>query len=388
MEVLRPPAALAATALLALAIAGCTTEYPIATEPAPTAISEDDTLSAFAPDGVKIGSAVAGGGHHEAQTYPDPFSGDEQYRSVLVAEFTSLTPENQLKWEYLRPTQDEYNFDAADAIIEFAQENGQDVRGHTLLWHSQNPGWLEQGNFTADELREILQDHITTVVSRYAGKIQQWDVANEIFDDAGGLRERDNIWIRELGPEIVADAFRWAHEADPDALLFVNDYNVEQIGAKSDAYYTLVQDLLAQGVPVHGFGVQGHLSIQYPAPSMQANLERFADLGLQVAITELDVRVPVSGDSRPEQSAIDTQAEYYSTMLEACLAVDACTSFTLWGLPDKYSWVPHFFSGEGAATVLWDDFSRKPAYCDLQELLAEKSGTTADAAFTSRVCAA
>ena len=150
----------------------------------------------------------------------------------------------------------------ADAIVDFAEEHGQAVRGHALLWHNQNPDWLEQADLGADELRELLRDHIATVVGRYAGRIHQWDVANEIFDDRGELRLDDNLWLRELGPDVVADAFRWAHEADPGAELFLNDYNVESINVKSSAYLDLIRGLLADGVPVHGFGVQGHLGIQ------------------------------------------------------------------------------------------------------------------------------
>ena len=118
------------------------------------------------------------------------------------------------------------------------------------------------------------------MAGRYAGRMQQWDVVNEIFDDNAELRTTGNIWIRELGPEIIADCFRWAHEADPEALLFFNDYNVDGINAKSDAYYALIVDLLADGVPVHGFSTQGHLSIRYGFPDDLAdNLQRFADLG-------------------------------------------------------------------------------------------------------------
>lgn len=330
------------------------------------------TLRQAAPDGFVIGTAVAGGGHHLDMPYPDPFPNDRRYRHLVGKEFSSVSPENQMKWEFIHPEQDTYNFAPADAIVKFARQHGQQVRGHTLLWHSQNPAWLEQGDFTAEELRAILRDHITTVVGRYAGQIDQWDVANEIFDDAGNLRTTDNIWIRELGAGIIADAFRWAHEADPDALLFFNDYNVESIGPKSNAYYALVQQLLADGVPVHGFSVQGHLSTRYGFPGdLRANLQRFSDLGLSTAVTELDVRMdlPAAGAS-PTPAQLAQQADYYQRFLEACLAVEGCDSFTLWGFTDKYSWVPVFFPTEGSATVMTEDFERKPAYDALLATLA------------------
>ncbi|XVS68019.1 endo-1,4-beta-xylanase [Actinosynnema sp. CA-299493] len=336
--------------------------------------AKKDSLRWVAPKGFYIGTAAAGGGHHEDQPYPDPFTKDLEYRSVLAKEFSSVSAENQMKWEYIHPERDRYNFGMADAIVKFAQRNRQVVRGHTLLWHSQNPAWLEQGDFTADELRQILREHITTVVGRYKGKIQQWDVANEIFTDTGSLRTTDNIWIRELGPGIIADAFRWAHAADPKADLYFNDYGVESVNAKSNAYLALIKDLKAQGVPVHGFSAQSHLSTRYGFPGdLETNLKRFADLGLGTAITELDVRMDLPANGVPTPEMLAKQADYYNRTLVACLNVEGCDSFTIWGFTDKYSWVPVFFAGEGAATVMWEDFTRKPAYDVMQCTLAKES---------------
>lgn len=333
-----------------------------------TLLEEHVPLRDLAPDGVVIGSAAAGGGHFG--TGNDPFRVDPVYRDLLGAEFSSVTPENQLKWEYVHPARDTYDFDAADDVVAFAEERGMAVRGHTLLWHSQNPAWLEEGDLTRDELREVLREHITTVVGRYAGRIAQWDVANEIFDDAGRLRTEENIWLRELGPEVVADAFRWAHEADPDALLFLNDYNAESVNAKTDAYLELATDLLAQGVPVHGFGAQAHLSLEYgrPGDGVRESLQRFADLGLATAVTELDVRVELDGQP-PSADELDRQAEYYRDVVAGCLAVEGCGSITVWGYTDRYSWVPSFFDGLGAATPTGEDYVRKPAYDALAEAL-------------------
>ncbi|WP_062214507.1 endo-1,4-beta-xylanase [Streptomyces sp. NBRC 109706] len=334
-----------------------------------------DSLRRAAPEGFYMGTAVAGGGHHLEQDYPDPFTHDREYRKILGKQFSSLSAENQMKWEFIHPEADRYDFGAADAIVEFADRNDQVVRGHTLLWHSQNPAWLEEGDFTDEELRAVLREHITTVVGRYAGRIQQWDVANEIFDDQGALRTEENIWIRELGPDIVADAFRWAHEADPEARLFFNDYGVESDNAKSDAYHALARELLAEGVPVHGFSVQGHLSLRYGFPGdLEQNLTRFADLGLETAITELDVRMDLPADGQPSDEQLRQQADYYQRALAACLAVEGCDSFTIWGFTDKYSWVPVFFEGEGSATVMTEDFARKPAYFALRSTLRDAAG--------------
>jgi endo-1,4-beta-xylanase len=375
MRPIRPlPALLAATAL-ALPLVTAAAVAPAAADArtaAPAAATQTDRLREAAPEGLVIGTAVAGGGHHESQDYPDPFTHDEPYRRIMAEQFSSLSPENQMKWDHLRPSRNAYDFAAADAIVEYAEANGQVVRGHTLLWHSQNPDWLEQGNFSQEELRTILREHITTVVGRYSGRIHQWDVANEIFQENGQLRTQDNIWIRELGPGIIADAFRWAHEADPSAELFLNDYNVDGVNAKSDAYHALARDLLAQGVPLHGFSTQAHLSLQYGFPGdLEDNLRRFDALGLATAITELDVRMRPENGDRPSEAQLARQAEYYQRALQACLNVEGCGSFTIWGFTDKYSWVPHTFEGEGHATVMTDGFERKPAFHTLLDTLAE-----------------
>ncbi|MFE6036487.1 endo-1,4-beta-xylanase [Streptomyces sp. NPDC056452] len=366
-------AALATAALsLPLAASSATAEPSSGHRDAHHSHAKPDTLRRAAPDGFFVGTAVAGGGHHLEQDYPDPFTSDKKYRKAMGQEFSSLSPENQMKWEYIHPERNRYNFQMADAIVDFADRNNQVVRGHTLLWHSQNPAWLEEGDFSDQELRSILRKHITTVVGRYAGRIQQWDVANEIFDGEGKLRTEENIWIRELGPGIIADAFRWAHEADPKAKLFFNDYGVEDVNAKSDAYYALVKDLLKQRVPVDGFSSQAHLSTRYGFPGgLEESLRRFGKLGLETAITELDVRMDLPEGGVPTDAQLQQQADYYQQALSACLAVKDCNSFTIWGFTDKYSWVPVFFEGEGSATVMTDDLTRKPAYFALQSTLKE-----------------
>ncbi|HET6529111.1 MAG TPA: endo-1,4-beta-xylanase [Actinoplanes sp.] len=369
--------AVAALATSALLIAGVPPAQAAPTAAGGTAAVDNRsdrphlTLRRAAPRDLRIGTAVAGGGHHLDQPYPDPFTYDQEYRRVLAREFNSVSPENQMKWEFIHPERNRYNFGPADAIVKFARQKGQVVRGHTLLWHSQNPAWLNEGTFTRAELRRILKDHIFTVVGRYRGKIHQWDVANEIFNENGEYRQ-ENIFIRELGPGIVADAFRWAHRADPKAQLFLNDYGVDWPGTKVDAYEALARQLLADRVPLHGFASQAHLSMRYGAPDqLRGVLQRFDDLGLYTAITELDVRMDLPESGVPTAEQLQTQALYYKTVLDACLAVTDCNSFTIWGFTDKYSWVPVFFPAEGAATVMWDDFTPKPAYYALRDTLAE-----------------
>jgi endo-1,4-beta-xylanase len=319
------------------------------------AASTPDTLRGAARGtGIRIGTAVD----------MNALAEDAQYRAAVGAEFSTVTPENVMKWEALEPERGVYDYAAADRLVQFARAHGQKVRGHTLVWHNQNPAWLTTGTYTPAQLREILREHITETVRHFKGKIWHWDVVNEIFNDDGTWR--DTIWYRNLGPGYVADAFRWAHRADPNARLFLNDYNNEGLSPKSDAYYALVQQLKAEGVPVQGYGVQGHLAVQYGFPDTTlANLRRFEKLGLDTAFTEVDVRIPLPVD------AIDTQAQAqgFTTLLQACLLAKRCVSYTLWGFTDRYSWVPGVFAGEGSATPLTEDFTRKPAYTAIRDTL-------------------
>lgn len=217
--------------------------------------------------------------------------------------------------------------------------------------------WLTAGDFGADELRDILHQHITAEVTHFKGRIWQWDVVNEALNDDGTMR--DSIWLQKLGPGYIADAFRWAHQADPEALLFINDYNIEGVNAKSTAVYNLVTDLRKQGVPVQGVGIQGHLDVQYPAPhDIAANMARFDKLGLRTAVTEADVRIPLPADN----TEVEAQDEAYQTLLEGCLLTRHCTDFTVWGFTDKYSWVPGTFTGEGQADIYDADYQPKSAY--------------------------
>lgn len=358
-------ASVSAASVAAVALAGVAAQ----------ADPKEPTLDHAAPIDLKIGSAVWG--QNELLEY-DPDDPNE-FQSILGSEFNSLTAENDMKWAEIHPEPDVYDFSGADAIMEFAEANGQEVRGHTLLWHSQNPDWVTEADWTCQEARDVLESHVRTVVGRYAGEIYEWDVANELIQDewdAGGvkLRTEANPFLNACSEEPVAligDVFRWAHEADPEAVLFLNDYNAEGVNAKTDAYYELAQELLADGAPLHGFGAQGHLSLMYGFDtSMQANFERFADLGLKVAVTEADVRMPLDEDGNPTEEQIALQAERFDGMLQACLNVPSCTSFTVWGFDDGRSWVPGVFD-EGYATIMTEEFERKPSYFTLLESLED-----------------
>jgi endo-1,4-beta-xylanase len=290
---------------------------------------------------------------------------DATYQRLVAEQFNTVTPENVMKWQLVEPQRGQLDFAAADGLVAFAQAHGQRVRGHTLVWHNQLPGWLGTGSFTPDELRAILRRHIIDEVGHFRGRIWQWDVVNEAFNDDGTLRE--SIWLRHLGPGYIADAFGWAREADPGALLFYNDYNIEGRNPKSDAVYALVQRLRAEGVPIDGVGLQGHLGVQLGFPDdVPENMARFTALGLRVAVTEADVRIPLPTDD-PKARA---QAEGYGVLLRACLLTAQCLSFTVWGFSDRYQWVPGVFAGQGSAALYDENFVPKPAYRAMQTSLA------------------
>ncbi|MFC7387347.1 endo-1,4-beta-xylanase [Sphaerisporangium rhizosphaerae] len=286
---------------------------------------------------------------------------EADYRQVFNREFTHITAENAMKWESVEPQRGVYTWEGADAIVRNAQRNGQHVRGHNLIWHNQIPAWLTEGvadgSIDAKELRRILRDHIFTEVGRYRGRIRAWDVVNEVVDDEGNLRQ--SIWLTTLGPGYIADAFRWAHQADPHAKLYINDYNLEWNTAKIAQTLNIVKDLKSKRVQIDGIGFQGHLGIQYDYPGdFPAVMRQFTDLGLEAAITEADVRMvlPVT----PEKLA--TQADYYRNMLSTCAANRRCVEFTVWGFTDRHSWVPGVFTGEGAACITDENLAHKPAY--------------------------
>ncbi|MEV4561358.1 endo-1,4-beta-xylanase [Kitasatospora sp. NPDC049285] len=313
---------------------------------------------------------------------------DQAYTGIVADQFSVVTPENAMKWEAVEPGRGSYDWGPADQLVQFAQQHGQAVRGHTLLWHNQLPAWLttgvDDGTISNAQLREILHRHITDEVGHFRGKVWQWDVANEVFAnswDANALPNGlngDDFWIKRLGEGIIADAFRWAHQADPKALLFYNDYNIagqDGTNAKFTAVHDYFAKLRAQGVPVDGIGEQGHLDTQYgfDAQRFQADLQSYADLGLKVAVTEADVRTFVNNATEQvptSQLAAFAQPYEFSEMLKACQLVRQCVSFTAWGVYDGDSWIPGTFSGTGYGLLYDVAMKPKPAYVALQQDLA------------------
>jgi endo-1,4-beta-xylanase len=305
--------------------------------------------------GIMIGTAVAA----------EPLRNDSVYAETLAREFNILTPENAMKFGTLHPGKDIYNFNDADTIVDFAELHNISVHGHTLVWHNHQPTWLTTQNWSRDELMDILHEHIMTVVGRYRGRVIAWDVVNEAITEDGLLR--NSIWMKIIGPQYIEMAFRWAHEADPEALLFYNDYGCEGKGKKSDATLELVRGLLQKGIPINGVGLQMHVRSE-SCPSSQdvtANINRLASLGLQVYITEMDVRIkaPVT-----EEKLADT-AVLYRDMLSAFLAAKNSKAFIMWGFTDHFSWIPSSFPGWESGLIFDKLYQPQPAYTTLNSLL-------------------
>ena len=305
---------------------------------------------------------LRGGDLHAGVAVRADLLDDSGYAEAVGRLYDTVTPENELKWDAVHPERDSYDFDAAERIVDFARRHDQRVRGHTLVWHNQLPGWLAAEKFDRAELIDVLREHIQRVVGHFRGRIAEWDVVNEAVDDAGGLRH--DIWEDTIGPAYIPMAFRFAHEADPQARLVYNDYGAEGRGQKADDVFRLVKALKDRDVPIDAVGLQTHVDTK-PIPGFVENLKRFAALGVDIELTEVDVRLPDDHGA----PALDEQARAYRRIVEGCRAVAACHTIVFWGLDDADSWVPGAYPGFGDATLFDGDLKAKPAYGAVREAL-------------------
>jgi endo-1,4-beta-xylanase len=355
-----------------------------ARQPAPNPVPTGAPLRALARGRIHLGTAVA----------VEPLRDDPAYRARLAEQYDILVAENAMKFDQVEPSRGQFEFRQADALVDFAVAHEMVVRGHCLLWHNQSR-WLfrptrRAGGFDAQyelvagvdraDLPAILAHHVTTVVGHFKGRVAYWDVVNEAIADElpRGLPVeralRGDGWSRAYPGKTplqwIEDAFRLAHEADPDAKLFYNEYGSEGLhgwGFKSDYTYALVKRLLADGVPIHGVGLQMHLDATgYPLDDHLAEeLARFTALGLEVHVTEADIRLHLP----PSAAALERQRDLYKQLLQAALANPRVTAFLTWGLDDGHSWVPQFYPGQGAALPFDASYGAKPAYFGLREAL-------------------
>jgi|SRR5579871_356528 len=333
---------------------------------------------------------------------------DATYSSTLAAQYNMLEPENAMKWGSAHPRQGSYNpqlcalsiqqctasvsacqkcqsslaqcpynLQPGDELVLFAQTHGMRVRGHNLVWDVYNPTWLNNLAATATPatMSGVLQEHITTMVSHYQGQVFAWDVVNEAVSDsqtsATGTVLKDSIWYNQPGIGLsgtgyVEQAFRWARAADPNALLFYNDYNIEDDACnpkwKFQAVYNMVKDFVSRGVPIDGVGFQMHITAGTcpTAAGFAAHLQQIIALGLQAHITEMDVKIPVDSSGNATAANMQLQATTYQRILTVCLQTPGCTAFQTWGFTDKHSWL----SGQTQAAALPFDvnYQPKPAF--------------------------
>ncbi len=331
---------------------------------------------------------------------------DSTYRDTLAREFASLTPEHELKMAALQPRRGTFDFSTADELVDYARRNDKAVHGHTLVWGLSLPLWLVDHGATErlglrlppivlprlpqplgklvgdtttlltgwrrDELLAVMRNHMTTVMRHYAGRVREWDVVNEPIAEDGTLAQ--SVWQRFIGPDYVELALRAARAADPKAKLFINEFAIESPSRKLEGLVGLVRGLQARGVPLDGIGLQMHTHIlgYHDEATLTRTMRRFADMGLQVQVTEMDVGTSLlqaAGVGRLDR--LTRQADAYGAAARACNAVSACTRFTTWGITDRLSWL-----GSGESPLLFDSrFRAKPAYAAVRSAFAPRSTT-------------
>ncbi|MEV8371176.1 endo-1,4-beta-xylanase [Kribbella sp. NPDC056861] len=290
-----------------------------------------------------LGASAAQTGRYFGTAISAGKLGDSAYTTIANREFNMVTPENEMKIDATEPNRNQFNYTNADRVLNWATSNGKRVRGHTLAWHSQQPGWMQ--SLSGSTLRSAMLNHVTQVASHYRGKIYAWDVVNEAFADGSSGARRDSN-LQRTGGDWIEAAFRAARTADPGAKLCYNDYNIENINqAKTQAVVALVRDFKNRGVPIDCVGLQSHFNSGSPLPSdFQTTLTTFANLGVDVHITELDI-----------QGSGTDQANKYRSVVRACLAVARCKGITVWGVRDTDSWRP------GDTPLLFDGSGNKKA---------------------------
>ncbi len=307
--------------------------------------------SLAAKKGLLIGSAFSNGA----------FLKDPEYGKIIAREFNCLVAENEMKMDVIQRVRGEFDFTQADAIMAFAARHEMKVRAVPLVWHDALPPWVKNKTFPRQEALDILREHIFTVMRHFRGNVLAWDVLNEgLNDKAPGLRQK-GPWFHSIGPEYAENVYHMAHEADPEAVLFYNDFDMDGMSESADRCFLWIKELLARGVPIHGIGLQYHVKIDnHPNPAdVTRNIRRFNDLGLTVHITELDVWLP------PKATAehLRQQAAIYRGVIETALAARNCPAVMLWGFSDRYSWVPGISRGTYDHALIYDrDYRPKPAY--------------------------
>lgn len=298
---------------------------------------------------IPIGAAV---------DYQNLYSND-QYKSLVSGQYNSLTPENAMKMGSLRPTNTSFYWDQADYIVNYAENIGVRVHGHCLVWHEQTPRWLDSYNGTQEDWEQLLKTHIQTVVSRYAGRIASWDVVNEAFNSDG---YRNTIWYQKIGPDYIKKAFIWAHEADPNAKLYYNDFGLQDL-SKLTIILKFINSCLTEGVPIHGIGDQAHLNVHsVDMTAIRNEIVLINNMHVDFRISEFDLSLNKGHLYRNFTAYLaNLQKQKYYEITTAYLQAKRLTGITFWGTDDGHSWIP-WFTDQPDWPLLFDNrYQPKPA---------------------------
>jgi endo-1,4-beta-xylanase len=277
----------------------------------------------------------------------------------MIANFNLITGEWQMKWGQLENTSGQYNFEAFDYLVDFAESHGMKIHGHTLIWHEDIPNRIKNFNGTPTEFEQIMKNHIQTVVGRYKGRIQTWDVVNEAFD---WTSYRDTIFYRMLGKDYISKAYLWAHEADPHAILYYNDYDMIKHPEKAQFVISELSKFINAGVPIHGIGEQAHMQVYtLNLTNIEITIGLFNNFGLPIRISELDMCVNHHGRYHAyTHSLADRQTEAYYQLVKKFGLLNNLTSITLWGFSDNASWL-NYQKGYPEWPLLFDaNYNPKP----------------------------
>jgi endo-1,4-beta-xylanase len=293
-----------------------------------------------------------------------PIVSDPAYAyTAFNGNFGALTPENAMKWQFTEPQQNVFDFKEGDALVQLAKRHNMKVQGHTLVFAEANPAWVRA--LPASQLEAAMNNHIKKTLTHFKGNVATWDVINEPFDDDEWDQFRPNIWYKAMGESYISTAFKTAHDTDPNALLFMNEYGIEEDGDRWNAFLALVAKLKATGVPIDGVGFQSHVyeSADKINPAvLRKHIQQLAALGVKSRVSEVDV---YSEDGQ------GVQAVQFSDIFQACLAEPSCISWTTWGISDRYD----FFTDDDGSIQQGNDFlwneqmKPTPAVTALQKLL-------------------
>jgi endo-1,4-beta-xylanase len=292
---------------------------------------------------------------------------NEAYRNVAIAEFNSVTAENHMKMMLVHPEANRFDFSKGDEIVTFAKDHKKRIHGHTLVWHNQVPKWMNEFSGDTQAWEEMLKNHIQTVAKHYKGQVAGWDVVNESFLDDGSLRP--TVWSKNI-PDYIAKSFQWAHEADPTAILFYNDYGQDGKPKKMQAILNLVKDLQARHIPIHGLGLQMHININSKNEDILSVINQSKATGLAIHFSELDIAVNPKNDSTfvYHETAKKAQQEKFVFIFKAYQDLPKHQQYgiTFWNVSDRDSWLRGYFKRPKEYPLLFDDtYTRKPIYSNL-----------------------